>query len=29
VRDHFKNDAYARELLATIQGWNDEILKKK
>lgn len=29
VRDHFKNDAYARELLATIKGWNDEIAKKK
>jgi tyrosyl-tRNA synthetase len=29
VRDHFKNDPYARDLLATIKGWNDEIAKKK
>jgi tyrosyl-tRNA synthetase len=25
VRDHFKNDVYARDLLATIKGWNEEI----
>jgi len=29
VRDHFTNDSYARNLLATIKGWNDEIAKKK
>ena len=29
VRDHFKNDPYARDLLNTIKGWNDEIAKKK
>lgn len=28
VRDHFKNDAYARDLLTTIKGWNEEIAKK-
>jgi tyrosyl-tRNA synthetase len=29
VRDHFKNDPYASQLLATIKGWNEEIAKKK
>lgn len=28
VRDHFKNDAYAKQLLSTIKGWNEEIAKK-
>jgi tyrosyl-tRNA synthetase len=29
VRDHFNNDPYAKNLLATIRGWNEEIAKKK
>lgn len=29
VRDHFMNDPYAKELLVTIKGWNEEIAKKK